>query len=81
MKKISNTETGSPVPGNIPQRLSEPPDPREAQNRAEGGRRQEEVGKDSGVGSKILAVGNGGLSWEECGGGLVQMGKLRQGVP
>lgn len=75
MKKLANTERDSPVPGNIPQRVSEPPDPRQAQDRAEGGRQQEQVGKDSGVRSKILTVRNGGLSWEECGGGLVQMGK------
>lgn len=78
--KITNTETDFPVPGNFPPRVSEPPDPRKAQDGAEGRRQQEQVGKDSGVRSSILAVGNRRLSCEECGEDLIQMGKLRQGV-
>lgn len=82
-KKITNTETDSPVPGNFPPRVSEPPDPRKAQDGAEGRRQQVQVGKDSGVRSNILAVGNRRL-WEglntdgetEAGSGLKSAQKL-----
>lgn len=79
-KPNTETETDSPVHAwQPPQRVFEPSDPRKAQDRAEGGRQQEQVGKDIGMGATSGLLGDRGLSWEECVGRTCTDGETEAG--